>query len=207
LAFWLNSRKGAKEKSVYSTHLALLQLGVEGSLLLVEELPVCRLFRKENKVSQPRKQHRVFVVDDEQVIASTLAMILCNQGFDATSFTKPLEALQAARLEAPNLLISDVAMPLLSGIELASQVRKHCPECKVLLFSGQAATANLLETARTNGHNFEVLSKPIHPADLLTKIRNLTESAPPLLPAEHLQAWCQASKQWCSIGGRSANRP
>ncbi len=139
-------------------------------------------------VSQPRKQHRVFVVDDEQVIASTLAMILRNQGFDATSFTQPREALQAAQLEAPNLLISDVVMPLLSGIELAIQVQEHCPDCKVLLFSAQAATADLLEIAKASGHDFEVLLKPVHPADLLTRIRNLTESMPPLPPDEHPQS-------------------
>jgi len=87
-------------------------------------------------VSQPRNHHRIFIVDDEHVITSTLAMILRNQGFEATSFTEPLDALEAALCEAPDLLISDVMMPRLSGIELAIEVRKHCPECKVLLFSG-----------------------------------------------------------------------
>jgi DNA-binding NtrC family response regulator len=93
--------------------------------------------------------------------------------------------LDAARLEAPDLLISDVLMPSLSGIELAIQVREHCPDCKVLLFSGQAATASLLETARAEGYDFEVLLKPVHPSDLLAKIRNLTE---PIVTAEELQA-------------------
>jgi DNA-binding NtrC family response regulator len=102
-------------------------------------------------------------------------MILCQQGFEAHSFNLPLEALRAAREKAPDLLISDVVMPLLSGIEPAIQLREHCPNCKVLQFSGQAATANLLENARSFGHNFEVLSKPVHPADLLTKIRKVIE--------------------------------
>jgi CheY-like chemotaxis protein len=62
-------------------------------------------------------------------------------------------------------------MPVMSGIELAVKVRELCPECKVLLFSGQAATANLLENARADGHDFELLSKPVHPSDLLAKIR------------------------------------
>jgi len=62
-------------------------------------------------------------------------------------------------------------MPEMSGIELALQIRESCPDCKVLLFSGQAATANLLEKARADGHDFELLSKPVHPSDLLAKIR------------------------------------
>jgi DNA-binding NtrC family response regulator len=122
------------------------------------------------------QQPSVFVVDDEPVIATTLATILrLNGGFRARSFTKPLEALDAIRADAPDLLITDVVMPVLSGIELAIRVRELCPECKVLLFSGQAATAHLLDAAGARGYNFELLVKPVHPADLLAKIRSLTE--------------------------------
>jgi DNA-binding NtrC family response regulator len=121
------------------------------------------------------RQLRVFVVDDEDIIASSLAMILRFQGgFHATSFNDPLEALRAAKVEAPDLLISDVVMPQLSGIDLAIQIQEACPKCKVLLFSGQAATAHLLESARAEGHNFELLLKPVHPADLLAKIQDLS---------------------------------
>ena len=138
---------------------------------------------------QSQKQPRVFVVDDEDVIASTLAMILRLQGgFNARSFTNPHDALDAARLDPPDLLISDVVMPQLSGIELAIQVRERCPDCKVLLFSGQAATSGLLETAKENGYDFELLLKPVHPSDLLARIRNLTEAIAPSPPVEATQA-------------------
>ena len=89
-----------------------------------------------------RKQPRVFVVDDNDLIASSLAMILRHQGFDARSFNKPFEALQAARSEAPDLLISDVMMPRLSGIELAIQVQERSPDCRILLLSSHAAAVD-----------------------------------------------------------------
>ena len=125
-------------------------------------------------MSETHVQPRIFVVDDEFVIATTLATILQRNGFDAVSFTEPLKALQAARLNPPDLLLSDVAMPEISGVELAIRIRESCPDCRILLFSGQASTANLLDTARQNGHNFDVLSKPIHPTDLLKSIREVT---------------------------------
>ena len=115
-------------------------------------------------------QLRVFVVDDEEILATTLAMILRNHGFDATPFTYPLKALEASLSEAPDLLISDVMMPVLNGIELAIQIQQACPDCKVLLFSGQAKTQGLLEAAGQSGNQFELMSKPVHPTDLLRKI-------------------------------------
>jgi hypothetical protein len=46
------------------------------------------------------------------------------------------------------------------------------PKCKILLFSGQAATADLLDRARSQGHEFEILAKPVHPQDLLARLRS-----------------------------------
>ncbi len=120
----------------------------------------------------PDTNRVVFVVDDEAVIAQTLAMILNRAGFHATAFDHPEKAIAARSDLMPDLLISDVVMPGMTGIELAIHFRQAHPGCKILLFSGQAATADLLEKAREQGHDFEILSKPIHPADLLAKLRN-----------------------------------
>lgn len=122
-----------------------------------------------------RQKLRVFVVDDEALIASTLAMILSNSGFNALSFSNPLEALLASQFEAPDLLIADIMMPFFSGIELATQVKEACPQCKVLLISGQALADDSLKSRQ----RFEFLSKPVHPLDILRKIQSMTEEAPP----------------------------
>jgi DNA-binding NtrC family response regulator len=114
----------------------------------------------------------VFVVDDEAVIAQTLAIILNQTGFEASAFDHPEKAIAARADLAPNLLISDVMMPGMTGVELAIHFRRVQPDCKVLLFSGQAATADLLEKARAQGYDFDLLSKPVHPADLLAKLRS-----------------------------------
>jgi CheY-like chemotaxis protein len=117
---------------------------------------------------------RIFVVDDEPVIASSLAAILRRNGFSARFFTSPLEALAAARSESPDLVISDVAMPDISGIELAIQMRAQYPNCKILLFSGQAATLDLMEGARAQGHDFHLLKKSVFPSVFLSEIGQLS---------------------------------
>jgi CheY-like chemotaxis protein len=150
--------------------------------------------RKRTYVSS-NPMPRVFVVDDEPVIASTLAAILQMNGFSAKFFSCPLEALAAARLKAPDLLISDVAMPGISGIDLAIQMRALYPTCKVLLFSGQAATLDLLEGARAQGHDFDLLQKPVPPTELLFevgKIINGTVAIYAVLPAKPTMAGREA---------------
>lgn len=119
----------------------------------------------------PTSDRKVFVVDDEPVIAQSLAMILNSAGFNATAFDHPEKALAAAQESAPQLLITDVVMPGMTGVELAIEFQAKYPDCKVLLFSGQASTADLLDQARKQGQNFDLLLKPVHPADLLAKLR------------------------------------
>ena len=113
----------------------------------------------------------VFIVDDEQVIAKTLAMILNQSGFSATPFDSAEKTIEAAKTIKPDLLISDVMMPGMTGIELAIHFRKTQPTCKVLLFSGQASTTDPLAEARMQGHDFDLLSKPVHPVELLARLR------------------------------------
>jgi CheY-like chemotaxis protein len=117
-----------------------------------------------------KTKRRVLVVDDEQVIADTLSIILNKAGFDASPVYTGTAAVESARTLQPDLIISDVIMPDMNGIEAAIKIRAFLPDCKILLFSGQAATADLLESARAKGHEFEILAKPVHPQDLLAKL-------------------------------------
>jgi CheY-like chemotaxis protein len=114
---------------------------------------------------------KVLVADDERVIADTLAMILNQSGFEARAVYSSEKALEAVPIFKPDMLISDVIMGELNGIDAAIQIRELLPNIKILLFSGQAATADLLEKARAQGYAFEILAKPVHPQDLLNKLR------------------------------------
>jgi len=114
---------------------------------------------------------RVLVADDERVIADTLAMILNQSGFEARAVYSGEGALELAESFQPDMLISDVIMADLNGIDAAIRLRALLPAIKVLLFSGQAATADLLEKARKDGYEFDILAKPVHPQDLLARLR------------------------------------
>ncbi len=112
----------------------------------------------------------ILVVDDECAIADTLAEILVRSGYKAATAYDGASALEAALLNPPELLITDVVLPGMSGIELAITVRRIFPDCKIVLFSGNAATTSMLASATRAGHNFTLLTKPVHPDVMLKHV-------------------------------------
>ncbi|MGE0406156.1 MAG: response regulator [Candidatus Korobacteraceae bacterium] len=127
-----------------------------------------QLFTREQS---SRAISRVLVVDDEPLIANTIVTILERYGFQATAAYNGTEAVELASAFCPDCMITDVMMPGMTGIEAARQVQEACPAARILLFSGQAATADLLAEARSQGLDFELLPKPIHPRVLIDKLR------------------------------------
>jgi CheY-like chemotaxis protein len=124
-----------------------------------------------SEMSEPiPSKRRVIVVDDERLIANTLAIILNNAGYDARAVFSGEQLVELLDSFQPEVLIADVVMPGMTGIEAAIATRNKLPKCNVLLFSGQAITADLMEQARAQGHEFELLAKPVHPSDLLAKL-------------------------------------
>ncbi len=116
---------------------------------------------------------RVLIVDDERLIADTLTAILNAHDFEAVGVYSGEEAMEAARTMQPDVVLSDVLMPKMSGIDLGIKIRAEFPETSIFLFSGQAATAELLHKALADGHRFELLPKPIHPEHLMARLRGL----------------------------------
>jgi CheY-like chemotaxis protein len=119
-----------------------------------------------------RKQ-RILVVDDEELIAHSLRDILTRAGFDTVCALSGTEAIELAGEICPDIVISDVIMPDLDGVQTAIRIRRACPAARILLFSGQSATSDLLQRARAEGHTFDLLPKPIHPARLIAALRKL----------------------------------
>lgn len=113
----------------------------------------------------------MLVVDDERLITDTLCAILNEQGFDAIGAYSASEAVQAARKQRPAVVLSDVLMPRMSGVELGIKLRKEFPGIRIYLFSGQAATTAMIHRAEAEGHFFELFPKPIHPDELISRLK------------------------------------
>lgn len=114
--------------------------------------------------------YKILVVDDEARIADTLVLVLQHNGYQTSVAYEGTSALARCAEFHPDLLLTDVVMPGMDGIELSQRVTEKVPECKVLLFSGNAATVELVEQARNRGVHLQLLSKPVHPVEMLRKI-------------------------------------
>jgi DNA-binding NtrC family response regulator len=121
--------------------------------------------------------HSILIVDDEPVLADTLAIIFRRAGYHATAVYSCEDAIPFIHANQPLFVVSDVVMPGMNGVALAKLIRGSYPGCGVLLFSGNADTHDLLETARAEGHDFEVLAKPVSPPKMLEKVASLISTA------------------------------
>src|SRR6266404_5904080 len=106
------------------------------------------------------KRTFVLVVDDEHVIADTLVAILKTKGFSAFAAYDGDQGLQAARVLRPNVIISDIVMPGINGLEMAKAIREFLPETKVFLISGQASILSLVDYGPIP-IDFVLLPKPV----------------------------------------------
>lgn len=116
----------------------------------------------------------VLVVDDEELIADTLVKILNMVGFDASPLYSGLQAIDHANTNAFDILVTDVVMGEMTGIEAAIEIRKILPQCKVLLVSGNTRTTDLLKDAFERGHDFDILAKPVHPSVIIDRLQRMS---------------------------------
>lgn len=125
---------------------------------------------------------KILIVDDEMAIADTLALIFKSQHYQVRVAYSAEAAIEVIAEWQPSLAIIDVILPRMNGIDLAIVTKSNYPDCHILLFSGHANTAMLLEEAGKKGHQFEVLAKPVHPSLML-------ERASALLDGPEEPAW------------------
>ena len=79
------------------------------------------------------KKPKIIVVDDEALIAETVVEILNQEGFAAISASSGASAIELAKVVHPAIILSDVIMPGLNGIEMGIKIREIVPTCKVIL--------------------------------------------------------------------------
>jgi len=118
-----------------------------------------------------QNKRTVLVVDDEHLIADTMREILKRSGFHAIAAYDGQEGLRTALQVTPDVVLTDIVMPQMNGVQLAIAIRKALPSVDIILLSGQAGITDILERATREGYTFDLISKPVHPEKLLQRLR------------------------------------
>ncbi len=112
---------------------------------------------------------RILVVDDEKIVCDMSRICLTGDGYDVTTFTDSTEARAALETETFDVIITDLKMKEVDGIELLEFAKERNPEAKVILLTAFGS----LETAMEAFHKqaFDYFTKPVRIRDLQASVR------------------------------------
>jgi CheY-like chemotaxis protein len=110
---------------------------------------------------------KILVVEDEAVVLHTLQLILKQHGYEVRGARDGAEAVSAAPAFSPNILLCDINLPDIDGIQVSLAIKNLLPNCRVVLLSGEISSTELLDEAERQGYRFEVVAKPTEPQELL----------------------------------------
>ncbi len=113
---------------------------------------------------------RILLAEDDQAMRTYLSRALQNAGYDVVAVDRGTDALPLLQQEAFDLLLSDIVMPEMDGIELAQRCNEASPHTKVMFITGFAAVT--LRASR-EAPQARVLSKPFHLRDLVLEVQRV----------------------------------
>lgn len=117
--------------------------------------------------------HRIILAEDDESMRGFLERALTRAGYEVVSFNNGADALDRLKEEPYSLLLTDIVMPRMDGIELARRASEIDPNLKIMFITGFAAvTLNNAGEAPTEAR---VLSKPFHLKDLVNEVERLLE--------------------------------
>lgn len=113
---------------------------------------------------------RILVVDDEAHITHVLSLKLRNAGYDVTTAADGEEALECALSEKPQLVITDLQMPYMSGLELSIKLREQAQtrDIPIIMLTARGHALDETELAKTN--ILQVMAKPFSPRQILESV-------------------------------------
>lgn len=116
---------------------------------------------------------RILVVEDEQGLKNNLADLLHLEGYHVKTASNGVSGLKAHLTFRPELVITDVVMPIMDGVEMVRHMRDRDPRLKVLFISGFFGTRSIRQELmdEIQWHDYPMLSKPFKPSRLFEVVR------------------------------------
>lgn len=119
--------------------------------------------------------NKILLAEDDHDMRRFLAKALQNAGYQVTAYDNGLAAYNRLREEPFEMLLTDIVMPEMDGIELARRAAELDPDIKIMFITGFAAVA--LNPDSNAPKDAKVLSKPFHLKDLVNEVNKMMEAA------------------------------
>lgn len=144
---------------------------------------------------------KILVVDDEQIIRESLSFILKQEGFTVDEASNGKEALAKHEIDPYTLIITDIEMPEMKGVELLKQIRTRTPEAMVVIITAFGSVETAIQALREGAADY--LLKPINFDDLLYRVKKLLEYRALVLENASLRQELQRNYDFEQIIGKS----
>lgn len=116
---------------------------------------------------------RVLIVDDEQDVAVVLEEFLRMEGYDVYSTTSPLEALEMIKKQKYHIILSDIVMPKMDGIEFLTQVKQYDALAQVIMMTGYSTMDKTMRCLEAGANDY--ILKPFKNLSQVAEIIKLSE--------------------------------
>ncbi|MCB1112129.1 MAG: sigma-54-dependent Fis family transcriptional regulator [Chlamydiales bacterium] len=147
---------------------------------------------------------KILVIDDEAILRDFLAETLRRKGLEVSTHATGSEALKDFKKNAYDMVITDMRLPDITGIDILKQVKEVSPHCIVVVITGYGTIENAVEAMRSGAYNY--IMKPFNPEALETVIEKANEHLSLLQENQYLrkEAGCQGGSEKTSVIGNSA---
>ncbi|MGH7142983.1 MAG: sigma-54-dependent transcriptional regulator, partial [Planctomycetota bacterium] len=116
----------------------------------------------------------ILIVDDESNVRNSIAKVLGSLGHEVLTAPSAVEALEQLAAWAPDLVLMDVQMPGLSGLEAIQKMKTIFPKMPIILMTGQGTTETAIEATKNGAYDYHL--KPLDPQDLIQSINHALDS-------------------------------
>lgn len=144
---------------------------------------------------------RILVVDDEEIIRNSISFILRKEGFNVTEASNGKEAYEKVLGESFDIIITDLEMPEMKGIELLERVVQISPQVMVIIITAYGSLESAIAALRKGASDY--ILKPIEFDELLVKIRRLLDQKQLILENQLLRREINREYNFNSLVGKS----
>lgn len=144
---------------------------------------------------------RILVVDDEKPIRELIQLVLKEEGFEAETAGNGKEALSFMEKESFPLVITDLKMPEMGGLQLLSEARKRWPETMFIIITAYASIETAIEALRKGAYDY--LIKPLDLEDVILRIKRVFDHRELVMENQYLRSQLEEKYSFSNIIGES----